>query len=45
VARLGIKSHGDEVAFFRDVRLHLPNLSANRIAPVDFTSLIIFGNT
>jgi hypothetical protein len=45
VTRLGIKGNGNEVAFFRDVRLHLPNLSASRIAPVDFISLIIFGNT
>jgi len=41
VARQGVETDGDEVAFFRKVAGHLPNLFSNWSSPVELCSSVI----
>jgi hypothetical protein len=39
VTRLGVEGHCDEIPLLRNVRFHLPDLSANQFTPIDFLGL------
>jgi hypothetical protein len=43
MARLRIKGNGNKVPFLGKIGFHLPHLPANRLAPVNFSGLVVFG--
>ncbi len=42
VTGLRVKGNGGEVSFFRNVPLHLPDLTADRFPPICFSCFIVF---